>query len=343
MGMELRSRSFSAVVAAIGFGLLSVSCTPRPSGVLIGVAFPTQNQSRWATEEKILSARAAANGDRVIVQYANESAATQKNQVETLLQRGVQVLILTAIDPAAAGDLVRQAQAQGVKVISYDRFVTGAKPDLNVGRDFVKVGELQADAALAFAPSGDYAMIRGDQSTLAQIEMSRAYDAKLKGRAGINIVHDSMIPGWETAAAQRQAEAALQRSPNIKAFVVQWDNGAQAVVQAVKSAGLKPNTVFVSGNDASTPSLTYIAQGWQTLSVWAPIDQMAETAATAAHALGTSKTPPKANAEVAGVPTVYVPLIPVTKANLCEFITRIAPKGWVTPREVFGSAPSPCG
>jgi D-xylose transport system substrate-binding protein len=334
---------FRRLAAAISLALLAASCKPSSSGVLIGVAFPTQNQARWATEEKIIVARAKANGDRVIVQYANESAATQKNQVETLLQRGVQVLILTSINPAAGGDLVKQAQAQGVKVIAYDRFVTGASPDLNIGRDFVKDGEMHADAALKFAPTGDYAMIRGDQSTLAQVEMSRAYDARLKGRPGINIVYDTLIPGWETATAQKQAEAALQKSPNIKAFMVQWDNGAQAVVQALKSAGAKPNTVFVSGNDASTPSLAYIAQGWQTLSVWSPIDEMAEAAAAAAHALGTGKAPPKANAQVAGVATVYVPLISVTRDNLCEFITKIAPKGWVTPREVFGSEPSPCG
>src|SRR5437764_782217 len=149
--------------------------------------------------------------------------------------------------------------------------------ETHCGRRYWRVGA--AAATLALVPSGDYAIIRGDQSTLAQVDMSRAYDELLKNKPGVNIVYDTLTPGWDTATAQRKAEAALQKSPNIKAFVVMWDSGAQAVVQALKSAGKRPGAVYVTGTDASTPSLAYIAQGWQSQTVWTPIDKMAKDAA----------------------------------------------------------------
>ena len=34
-----------------------------------------------------------------------------------MIQRGVKVQSMTAIDPAAAGDLVKEAQAQAIRVI----------------------------------------------------------------------------------------------------------------------------------------------------------------------------------------------------------------------------------
>jgi len=269
--------------------VLAGTASAADSSVLIGVVFPTQNQARWAIEEKIFVARAQANGDKVIFQYSNESAATQKNQVESMIQRGVKVLVLVAVDPVAAAGLVKEAQAKGIKVIGYDRFVVGATPSYNIGRDYYETGKLQAATALQLSPSGQYALIRGDKATLAQVEMSKAYNDVLVNKPGIKIVYDALTPNWETASAQREVEAALQKNPNIKAVVTMWDDGGQAAVQALKSAGKKPGDVYVSGTNASTPSLRYIAQGWQTQSVWAPIDKLALTAADVAHALGTGR------------------------------------------------------
>ena len=72
-----------AVVAALTLwtAALAGPASAADNSVLIGVVFPTQNQARWATEEKIFVARAQSHGDKVIFQYSNESAATQKNQV----------------------------------------------------------------------------------------------------------------------------------------------------------------------------------------------------------------------------------------------------------------------
>ncbi|MEZ2311724.1 substrate-binding domain-containing protein [Paraburkholderia sp. RCC_158] len=338
-GMHFAKKMCAAAIVSL---TLTAFASVANAGVLIGVVFPTQNQVRWAWEQKILVAQAKANGDDVIVQFSNESAAMQKNQVESMIQRKVKVLVMAAIDAQAAGSLVKGAQAQGIKVITYDRGVTSATADYHISRNNYEMGTIQAESALGAVPCGKYAIIRGDQSTLAQVDMSKAYDKLIKTKACVNVVYDTMTPGWDTSTAQREAEAALQKSPDIKAFVVMWDNGAQAVVQALKSAGKRPGEIWVTGSDASTPSLAYIAQGWQSQTTWTPIDKMAKDAADIAHALGSGSPTPAPSATINGVPTDYVKLTSVTKANLCGFVTTIAPKGWVSEQQVFGADAKTC-
>ena len=89
MTKEIARRAASATLA-LGLCALAGAANAQDP-VRIGVIFPTQNQVRWAWEERLLVEQAKANGDEVIVQFSNESAATQKNQVESMIQRGVEV------------------------------------------------------------------------------------------------------------------------------------------------------------------------------------------------------------------------------------------------------------
>lgn len=335
-------KRIAMATAAAAVSLVALSAPALADGALIGVVFPGQNQFRWTWETKTLTSQAEANGDKVIVQFSNESVATQKTQVESMIQRGVKVLILGAIDANAGGDMVKAAQAQGIKVITYDRGVVGAKPDFFVVRNNYDLGVAHIQSAIKAVPCGKYAVIRGDKAMLGVDAISRGYDEALAAHKCIDVVYDTFTPGWDTATAQRSAEAALQKNPDINAFVVSWDNGAQAVVQALKSAGKEPGDVWVTGTDASTPSLAYIVQGWQSQTTWTPVDQMAKDAANIAHAFAAGKEPEVQGQVVDGVPIDYVRLTSVTKDNLCEFITKIAPRGWVNADEVFGAGAKPC-
>jgi D-xylose transport system substrate-binding protein len=248
---------------------------------------------------------------------------------------------LNQIDAKAFAPIVAQAHQQGIKVVAYDTDVIGANADYPVERNNYDMGKIEAQSVLDHLPKGrvaKVAIIRGDPATPAEVDMGRAYDELLLNQPNIKVVYDVKTPGWDQATAQKEAEAALQTDPNIDAFAVMWDNGAQAIVQALKSAGKKPGSVWVTGSDASTPSLTYIAQGWQGESTWTAVDQQATNAMNAAHAFVTGQAPPKPDAKTsAGVPVLYSPLTAITKTNLCAFITKISPSGWVTQQQVFGT------
>ncbi|WP_415853707.1 substrate-binding domain-containing protein [Sinomonas sp. G460-2] len=312
------------------------AATQAHHSVTIGISFWSQDQKRYPFEAQLMTQEAEKNGDKVIVNYADNSASTQASQVESMMQRGIDVLIIDPLDPTAAGAVVTKAQAQGIKVIEYDQTVKGSKADYAVGRNNTDLGVAHAKAALAAVPSGKYAIIRGDEGTTAAHVIGKPYDDLIKTDPNVQVVYDKYTPSWSADGAQKEAEAALQKDPDIKAVVVTWDEGAQAVVSALKADGKKPGDVFITGTDASTPSLAYIAQGWQGQTVWTPIDEMATKAADIAHAFGTGVNPPAPDATVDGVPQAYVHITSVTKSNLCDFVTKIAPKGWVNIHDVYG-------
>ena len=310
-------------------------------GNLIGVSLYTNQVARFNFEEKKMKEVAAANGDQVISNFSNNSLETQISQIQSMMQQGIKVLILNQINSKAFAPIVDQAHAQGIKVVAYDEDVTGATVDYVVERDNVDMGAVQAQSVLDHLPKdrvAKVAIIRGDPSTPAQVQMSQSYDKMILNNPNINVVYDSTTAGWDQAAAQKNAESALQIAPDIDAFLVMWDNGAQAVAQAVKAAGRDPGTVWSTGSDGSPASLAYIYQGWQGQSTWTAVDQQATNAMNIAHALATDQTPPKADGTTAsGAPIIYTPLSSITKDNLCEFVHTTAPEGWVSPEDVFGA------
>ena len=77
--------------------------------------------------------------------YANadQDAARQQQQAESVLTQGANVLVLDAVDAAAAASIVAAANERGVKVIAYDRFIADAPVDYYVSFDNTQVGEMQ--------------------------------------------------------------------------------------------------------------------------------------------------------------------------------------------------------
>lgn len=322
----------------------SNSASDGGDGYVIGIDFPSQNQARWGFEAKMFQEQVEKAGDTAIVNFANYSTSKQTSDVETMLQQGVDVLVLSPVDSTAAAALVTRAQSQGVKVITYDTGVSGAVADYAVERNNYDAGQLHAESALRSIPSGNYAIIRGDRSTSVAQGMGKAYDELLLNNPNIRVVYDQWTPAWDSAQAQRNAEAALLDNNNeIDAFIVSWDDGAQGVVQALKTARLAPGDVYVTGTDAAIPSLANIAAGWQSETVWTPIDALAVSAADTAHALAAGEEPPQPDATVDGVKTDYVELTSIDTANLCEFITSVAPEGWASIQQVYGTEPTDCG
>ncbi|TPE45699.1 substrate-binding domain-containing protein [Amaricoccus solimangrovi] len=241
--------------------------------------------------------------------------------------------------------LIDEARREGVKTIVYDIGVTATNPDWMITRNQELVGKLQVEAAKKFAPKGNYAVLKGDPANDLAQTSDRSYAAGLTGAEGINVVYNDFIAGYDPAKAQSEAEAILTRNDDdVAAFVVNNDGMAGGVVQALRGAGLN-GKVFVSGLDADQANLNLIALGDQTMTVFTPIDVMAKRAADAAHQLGNGGTPESnsvATTDKGDVPLWQLDLVAVTKDNLCEFVEKIAPKGWVDPAAVVAGSDVKC-
>jgi D-xylose transport system substrate-binding protein len=329
---------------AAAVALCAVTCALPDSAYassgkpLIAVAMQKQQEQRWAFDRVAMEAEAKKVGADIVFQYANGDPIKQMSEVENMLNRQPDALILNPVNSRTAGEIVNSAHAAGVPVIAYDTGVETAKVDYYVTRDNYKVGQLQIQAAMKFAPSGNYAIVRGDASDQTGRDISKAYDDRLKGQQGIKVVFDQNIASWSPAKAQTAAEDAMSANKDqIRAFVVTNDGMASGVAQVLKSRNLQ-GKVFLSGNDAESASLKLIAQGMQTMTVYTDINEMARSAVRAAVALAKKQSPTfDAMVDIGAgkVPTRLIPVMAITKDNLCDAI-KDTPKGWTSAQQVFG-------
>lgn len=323
--------------------------TPSGGGgdgdVVIGVAMKTQQQRRWAYDLEAMQKEADAQGAKLVVQWANDDADTQASQVENLLSQGIDALIIVPVDVTAAATSVTTARNEGVPVISYDIGVQGAPVDYMVIRDNPAVGTLQAEAALQFAPEGNFAIIGGDPANDVAQAIHTATLAALEGKAP-KIVYDQFTKNWDPTTALSEAENILSSNDDdIAAFLTANDGMATSAVQALRGRNLA-GKVFVSGLDADPANLKLIDEGVQTMSVWTQIDEQGKIAADVAIKLakGEEVTPETTvdNGSGTPVPARVAPVVAITKDNLCDFVTSIAPQGWVTAEEVFADPAASC-
>uniref|UniRef100_UPI000B07F520 substrate-binding domain-containing protein n=1 Tax=Streptomyces specialis TaxID=498367 RepID=UPI000B07F520 len=94
----------------------------------IGVLFPDNLIPRWQNHDKPQierGVRALCPECSVEVVNAQNDVATQQQQMDSMITRGVEVLVLDPLDPRALRSAVERADEAGIPVVSYDRLAEG--------------------------------------------------------------------------------------------------------------------------------------------------------------------------------------------------------------------------
>ena len=344
--LHLGRRRLRMVAMTAAISLLAGSQPSFAKSVTIAVAMKTQVQRRWAFDIAAMKQEAAKLGVRLIIQWANDNPSLQASQVENLLSQQPDALILVAVDSQAAGRIVDSAHSQDVPVVVYDIGVSTAKVDYLVVRDSARVGVLQAEGALAQAPHGTFALLKGDPGNDVAQAIAKQYESLLVKNKNVKIVFDQFIRAWDPRAALADAENVLSaQNDKVNGFVTANDGMALGVSQALKARNLA-GKVYLSGLDADVGNLQLVAQGVQTMTVWTDLADEAKSAVIAAVALANKQKPgistTSINLGAGPVPVHLVNVTSITKGNLCDFIMKGAPKGWATADQVFGAGASPC-
>ncbi len=348
----LNSRTAKMCLGSVALAAVLVSMGPVAAGaddakkITVAFSMKTHVQFRFKFDEAGVRAAAEKAGVNVIFQWANDSVTTQASQFENLISQKPDVIAVNAIDEAAIGPQVQEAQQAGIPVIGYNVGVTTAKLDFQVRRDDVATGELQANAALKFAPTGNYAIIMGDPGNDVAHVISGVYDRLLRHNPNIKIVYDNYTANWDPKTAESTAENVLTaNNDNIQAFVVMNDGMAAGVAQALKSRNLQ-GKVFVSGLDGDPATMRLIAEGAQTMTVYQDYFDEGDKVIAAAIALAQHKLPDMSqhmvNDGAGEYPAHELAVMEINKANLCDFVTKIAPPGYITLADVYPDDPNAC-
>ena len=261
----------------------------------VGVSWNNFQQPRWAAHDKPnLQKTVEAGGGKYLDADANLSGEQQLTDVDTLISKGANVLVLLAQDGKAILPALKKAADAGIPVIAYDRLIEDPSI-LYITFDNVLVGKAEAAAIIAKVPKGNYVLIKGDQGDAnASKFLPQGWDeAGLKAKVAsgdikiLNGPDGTYTDGWKTEKAQSNMEAIIDKAVadgnKIDAILAENDSTALGVVAALtaKSYGFPP----LSGQDGDSANLNNVALGKQYVDVFKNSNELGKAAGAAALAL----------------------------------------------------------
>lgn len=339
MKLSLLRAVAGVVLVSSTFIPQSVSAKDANGKWVIAVSLQAEQEPIWHTWVAMMQAEADAQNAVLVLQYAQRDPAKQAAQVEQLLAQRPDAFIFNPVNSGTAGPIVDEIKAEGIPVVAFDDIVENALTDYLVIRDNYSVGKLAAEAALKFAPGGNYAFIKGGPAWNGYKSVVRGYEDVLKSSNNIKVIFDQNAD-WDPAKAQSLTENALSANKdNIAALIVMNDGMATGVTAAVESRNLA-GKVFVSGMDAEPQALKKIKAGAQTMTVYTDLEEYGRMAVRAAVTLAKGETPPTdqmTTTPAGDVPTHLVKVIEVNSDNLCDVVTTKLAPGWASVHDVFGA------
>lgn len=268
----------------------------------IGISMPSKALERWEKDGNYMNNSLQDKGYSVDVQYANDSVPTQVAQIENLITKQADVIVIAPIDGEALTDVVNKANKQGIPVIAYDRLIMNAKGvSYYATFDNEKVGELQGQYIVdqlnltktnqrfnieLFAGAPDDNNARFFYSGAMSVLQPYIDKGQLTVRSQQTNFNKIAIKNWDGATAQARMDNVLSGyysgSNRVDAVLAPNDAVAMGVVSSLKSVGYGKNDrtmPVITGQDAEAASVKSIIAGEQTMTVFKNTSKLAEVAA----------------------------------------------------------------
>src|SRR5215208_406667 len=110
----------SLVLTACG----AAAATPAAAKKLVGISMPTKTSTRWISDGESMVKSFEELGYDTDLQFADNNIDNQLAQIENMVTKGADVLVIAAIDGSTMSDVLQKAHDAGVLVVSYDRLIT---------------------------------------------------------------------------------------------------------------------------------------------------------------------------------------------------------------------------
>jgi D-xylose transport system substrate-binding protein len=278
---HLKSVVATSVLASV-LALLSTSVMADAAHPKIGFSIDDLRLERWSRDRDYFTAAAEKLGAKVYVQSADANEQKQISQIENLISRGVDVIVIVPFNATVLTNVVAEAKKANIKVLSYDRLILNADIDAYISFDNEKVGEMQAAGVVKAQPKGNYFLLGGaptdnNAKILREGQMKVLQPSIDKG--DIKIVGQQWVKEWDPTVALGIVENALTANNNkIDGIVASNDATAGGAIQALAAQKLA-GKVPVSGQDADLAAIKRVIAGTQTMTVYKPLKTLASGAA----------------------------------------------------------------
>ena len=338
--------------------MLFTACGPsedtsgEDAELAVGIVLPTKDEPRWIQDQTRFEDALTAAGYDVEILFSQGDPSLEKANVESLITKGVKVIILCPHDSAAAAASAEAAREAGVTVISYDRLITGTDAvDYYVTFDSVAVGAAQAQYLVDKAegegnPLYLYAGAASDNNAFLFFEgawnvlqpkiadgtfyiVNSDEAVALQDKATLTRDEMSNIIGqittdWDFDTAKSLAEANLTAAPaedKGDVFILAPNDGTARAIADAFAADTDITSYLVTGQDAEIASVQYIIDGKQSMTVLKDVRQLVDDAIAMAVSVvegETVETTGSYNNGVIDVPAKQSAVVTVEQSNVVE-------------------------
>lgn len=293
--------------------------TKKDDKIKIGLSFDSFVIERWIRDRDVFVSTAKELGAEVNVQNANGDVDEQMSQIEYLINKDVDVLVIVAVDCVAISPVVQKAKRAGIKVISYDRLIQNADSDLYVSFDNTAVGTLMAKTLKESIPEGgDIFMIQGPEEDNNVKLVRGGFDEEIHN-SNLHVVYKANCEGWLAEKAAEYLDEALAQYPQVKGIMCGNDDIATQVIR-VLAENRMAGKVKVVGQDGDLAACQRIVEGTQTMTAFKSVEQLAKAAAEYAVAMAKGQELEEVNSSIddglAVIPFSMQEPIAVTKENM---------------------------
>jgi len=133
------------LVLSVFMSACGAAATEAPAAVkTVGISMPTKTSTRWISDGESMVKSFEALGYKTDLQFADNDINNQLSQIENMITKGANVLVIAAVDGSTMSDVLQKAHDAGVLVIAYDRLITKtANVDYYATFDNFGVGVIQ--------------------------------------------------------------------------------------------------------------------------------------------------------------------------------------------------------
>jgi methyl-galactoside transport system substrate-binding protein len=284
----------------------------------------------------------AAEGQaELILNDSNNSQATQNDQVDMMISKGVQSLAINLVDPQAAPSIVAKAEQAGLPVIFFNK-----EPEASVLKSYDKawyVGTASAEAGIIqgemiakmwkdnpeWDRNGDgvlsYVLLKGEPGH-PDAEARTKYSVQVVTEAGIEVEELELQTGmWDSVKGKELMDAWIAKHGDAIEFVITNNDGmALGAIESLKANGYFGEGTYmpVVGVDAIPDALEQIKDGYMAGTVLNDAKNQGKATFDLANNVANGKDPLEGTDWVLdGNKAVRVPYVAVTIDNI-EFAEK---------------------
>lgn len=234
--------SIAALIAAV---FVVYNCSDEKQVYTIGVSQCSDDEWRTKLNGELKMMSYINDSIDVVIKCANDNSQTQIQQIDSFINMGVDLLIVSPNQVSEVNPAVIKAYKSGTPIILYDRNISSNDYTAFVGSNNYKMGyDLGMYIANKLDGKGRVVEIMGLKDSSPSIGRSKGFEAAINKYPGIKIV-EKAFGNWEQKSAELAMNKILSKTKDIDYVFAHNDRMAYGAYLSAKKYGKESSMKFV--------------------------------------------------------------------------------------------------